>query len=319
MPQTLAEYADWLDNRDLIWPQLSEVEKPKAAPFLEPLPGIRAVTWSVYGTLLRIAEGKLLHRHPQEFRMQVALEKTIEEFHMWPNMTRKPGAPWEYMLTQYTGVLERQQMRATKHKGDFPQINSATIWRILIQRLVKNEYTWDQSMYGDLDELSVKVAYFFHRGLQAVKAADHALQTLASLSRENITQGLLADAQPFTMVQMLRALQGPGTLLSPVSLFGSGCLTLSYQLDVCKPSKSLYRYALRQLKELGIAPHEVLHVGSRLGDDLAVAKRHGLRTALYVGDASNLQATKDELKQTDTKPDRLLTDLGQVSRIVGIC
>ena len=142
--------------------------------------------------------------------MQAALQKTIEEFHMWPSMTRKPGAPWEYMLTQYAGVLERQQMRATKHKGDYPHINSATIWRILIQRLVKNKYTWDQSMYGDLDELSVKVAYFFHRGLQAVEAADHALQTLASLSRANLTLGLLADAQPFTMVQMLRALLGPG-------------------------------------------------------------------------------------------------------------
>jgi FMN phosphatase YigB (HAD superfamily) len=319
MPQSLAEYADWLDNRDLIWPKLPEREKPKATPFLAPLTGIRAVTWSIYGTLLRIADGKLLHRHPQEFQMKVALEKTIEEFRMWPSMSRKPGAPWEYMLTQYAGVLERQQMRATKHKGDFPQINSATIWRTLIGRLVKNEYTWDESMYGDLNELSVKVAYFFHRGLQAVEAADHALPALASLSQANLTQGLLADAQPFTMVQMLRALQGRGTLSPPGSLFDPGCLTLSYQLDVCKPSKSLYRHALRQLTDLGIAPHEVLHVGSRQGDDLAAAKRHGMRTALYAGDAPSLQATKDELQQPDTKPDRLLTDLGQVSQVVGIC
>ena len=46
-----------------------------------------------------------------ELRMQVALEKTIQEFNMWHSMGRKPGAPWEYMLQQYTQVLSEQEMK----------------------------------------------------------------------------------------------------------------------------------------------------------------------------------------------------------------
>jgi len=101
MPQTLSEYAEWLEQRsDLIWPKPPPLEKPKAKPYTLPLEGIKAVTWNVYGTLLHLSAGRLLHIHAQELAMQVALEKTIEEFHMWPAMSRKPGQPWEIMLVQ---------------------------------------------------------------------------------------------------------------------------------------------------------------------------------------------------------------------------
>jgi FMN phosphatase YigB (HAD superfamily) len=317
MPQTLQEYADWLDNRHLIWPKLPAPVQPKATPSLKPLRGIRAVTWGLYGTLLRIADGRLLQHHPQQFRMQVALEKTIEEFNMWHSMSRKPGAPWEYMLTQYTGVLEKQQMRGTKRKGDFPEVDSADVWRTLIQRLVKNEYTWDESMYGDLDDLSLKVAYFFHMRLQGVEVAEHAVSALAAIDSVNVAQALLADAQPFSLVQMLRAFRQVGTL-PPSTLFGADGMTLSYRLGVRKPSKSIYLHALQQFQQQGISPQEVLHVGARLGDDLAEAKRHGMKTALYAGDTDSVQADKDDIKNPETRPDRLMTDLNQIGQILGI-
>ena len=317
MPQTLQEYADWLDNRNLIWPKLPAPVQPKATPSLKPLRGIRAVTWSLYGTLLRIADGRLLQHHPQQFRMQVALEKTIEEFNMWHSMSRKPGAPWEYMLTQYTGVLEKQQMRGTKRKGDFPEVDSSDVWRTLIERLVKNEYTWDESMYGDLDDLSLKVAYFFHMRLQGVEVAEHAVSALNAIDSANVAQALLADAQPFSLVQMLRAFRQVGTL-PPSTLFGADGMTLSYRLGVRKPSKSIYRHALQQFQQQGISPQEVLHVGARLGDDLAEAKRHGMKTVLFAGDAESVQAGKDDIKNPETRPDRLMTDLNQIDQILGI-
>ena len=54
---TLQEYIEGLENRNLVWPQPPPIEPVKATPYIKPLSGIRAVTWSVYGTLLRIAEG----------------------------------------------------------------------------------------------------------------------------------------------------------------------------------------------------------------------------------------------------------------------
>ena len=183
MARTLFEYAEWLEERNLLWPAAPKAAPAPATPFLRPLPGIRAVTWSIYGTLLTISDGELLHMHPQSIRMQVALDKTIHEFNMWNSMTRKPGAPWEYMLQKYKNAVEEQSMAASDQKGEIPEINSALVWRKLLGMLEKKEYQYDEAFYGDLDELSEKVAYFFHLCLQGAAAAPHAQQALSSVAQ----------------------------------------------------------------------------------------------------------------------------------------
>jgi hypothetical protein len=87
MAKTLAEYAEWLETRDLIWPTPPKLIPVQAQASISPIKGIRAVTWNVYGTLLRIADGQLLHIPSQPLRLQVALEKTIEEFNMWNSIS----------------------------------------------------------------------------------------------------------------------------------------------------------------------------------------------------------------------------------------
>jgi len=62
----------------------------------------------------------------------------------------------------------------------------------------------------------------------------------------------------------------------------------------------------------------VLHVGSRLRNDLAVAKRLGMKTALYAGDSSSFEASKDDIRDPELRPDRLLTELTQVLTVLGI-
>src|SRR5579863_3648064 len=117
MAKSLQEYADWLDVRETLWPAAPRPVAPRATPFLKPLKGIRAVTWDVYGTLLSISEGRLLSLSSDPLRMEVALDKTIHEFNMWNSMTRKPGAPWEYMLEQYKGLVAAAQLAASPRPG----------------------------------------------------------------------------------------------------------------------------------------------------------------------------------------------------------
>ena len=57
MAKTLIEYAEWLDDRKLIWPAPPKRVPITAKPSIGPLAGIRAVAFSVYGTLLRISDG----------------------------------------------------------------------------------------------------------------------------------------------------------------------------------------------------------------------------------------------------------------------
>src|SRR5258708_25032805 len=110
MAFTLQQYADYLDARELGWPAAPEVELPKAKPYLVQLPEVRAVTWSVYGTLLAIAGGELYFEHPNRFIMEVALDKTVQEFNMWGAMPRKPGKPSEYLRKVYCELLVDQRI-----------------------------------------------------------------------------------------------------------------------------------------------------------------------------------------------------------------
>jgi FMN phosphatase YigB (HAD superfamily) len=318
MAKSLAEYLTWVETRPgLIWPKVPAPVPLDADPFIKPLPEIRAVSWCIYGTLLQIHDGRLHHVHPQVLRMQVALQKTIEEFNMWNSMSRKPGQPWEYMLQQYTKLIEEGRLAGTKRKGDAPEIDSAKVWFKLIDRLLKNEYEFDRAIYGDSDDLALKVAYFFHAMLQAVAASENAPAILQRISQAGMKQGLIDDGQAFTFAQLQHALQHVDSNAALSGLINSNLVAISYRFGVRKPSPSLFAVAAEQYRNAGIEPAQVLYVSHRLHDDLAVAKKAGFRTALYAGDEKVCEVTGDDLRNPAIKPDRLLTDLAQVAEIVG--
>lgn len=318
MGMSLREYSAWLTDRKLLWPAAPETEPAKATPYLAPLDGIKAVVWNVYGTLLTISDGQLLLRHPQAIRMQVAMEKTIHEFNMWASMTRRPGQPWEYFLPKYNDAVEQATLAGGCQKGDFPEVNSAQVWAKLLELLSRKEYEYDEDRYGDWDEYAEKVAYFFQLCLQGCQGAKSALQSVTAVAEAGLQQGLLAEAQPYTLAQLLQGLERQGRLPPLAKLFAPGCLIQTYELGVRKPSLSLYRQCRERFGELDIAPEQILYVSSRVAEDLAVAKQQGFRTALFAGDKLSLKATAAECKDPATKPDRLITNLNQIQIILDI-
>ena len=317
MAKTLLEYADWLLERQLRWPAAPKAEPAKATPYLKPLTAIKAVTWNVYGTLLRIADGDLLFQHPQAIRMEVALDKTIHEFNMWNSMTRKPGKPWEYMLQKYVHALEEQQMASSGRMGDKVEVNSAKLWLKLIGMLDKKDYQYDTSIYGDMEAYSEKVAYFFHSSLQGVEAAPNAHAVLSAVAGGGFRQALLADAQPFTVTQLIRGLREQGPVAAVDSLFQPALHTFSYLEGVRKPARTLFLRAMDRFNKLGLEPENILYISSRVRDDIAIARSLGMRTALYAAEKLGLQADAEDMKDPHLKPDRLLTDLMQVRDLIG--
>lgn len=317
MAKSLLEYADWLVEKGTRFPAPPKPQPQSARGALKPLPGMRAVLWDLYGTLLRIADGVLLFEHPQLIRMEVALDKTVKEFNMWNSMTRKPGAPWEYMHQIYMGLLAEARLAASPRKGEPVEVQSAQLWRKILAKLEQKDYEFDRSLYGDIDDLSLKIAYFFHSALQGLEASPGAATAAAAIQQAGLRQGLIADGQPFSLVQLIRALRpapdGPqGNWLSPE------LTTLSWQLGIRKPGRSLFSTTLDQLKKLGIEPAEVVYISSRLPQDLLVARSLGMKTILYAGDKLSLVATNDQLRDPEQRPDRLLTDLSQLRDILGV-
>jgi FMN phosphatase YigB (HAD superfamily) len=319
MSKTLLEYIDWLHGRDdLIWPRVSAPQPVRAKPTLKPLPDIKGVLWSVYGTLLTIQDGELLHEHPEDLRMQVAMEKTIEQFHMWYSMHREKGAPWEGMLRQYRKIVQQLAMVGTKRKGDRPHVDSARTWHTIIDRLIANEYQWEESLASNADDLAVKVAYFFHAMLQGVRAAPHVADVLVRLSQSHLRQGLLADTQRFTFAQLVHALGGTDRLPNSNELFSPTLLIESHRFGIRKPSETLFARAAHRVEKLSLDPEQVLYVSHRLEGDLAIASEFGFRTALYAGDRKCCPVTPEQLKDPDLRPDRLITDLQHVMDLVAV-
>jgi FMN phosphatase YigB (HAD superfamily) len=315
--KTLLEYADWLDERKLLWPVAPKRQPVPAKASVEPLVGIRGMAFNIYGTLLRISDGELFLKHPQAVRMEIALEKTIKEFGMWNSMTRQPGAPWQGLMVRYDRALDEQRLATTHALGEIPEIDAVLLWMKLIRLLEQKEYTYDVPEYGTLEQFSEKVAFFFQSSLQGLEAEEGALPTLRGLFQAGIRVGLVADAQRFSQVQMLRAFRQQGTLRSLDELFDPALATLSYREGIRKPSRSLYQRALERFRRLGIAASQVLMIGTRIGDDLAIAKEAGMRTALFAADRTSLAATREELSDPQVRPDRLLTSLAQLREIVG--
>jgi histidinol phosphatase-like enzyme len=315
MPLSLDQYAAKLDTRDLPWPAPPTPEAAKAKPKLTSLPGLKAVMWNGYGTLLAIPFGELVFEHPTSLLMDVALDKTIDEFKMWASMSRKPGRPSEYMRHLYSQELLLQ--KAVIGGERFPEVLVERVWEALIKKLLKKEYQFDAGLYGSLNEYSKKVAYFFHASLQGTAAQPEAASALQMVADAGLQQGLLADAQCFTWVQLCRGLKAQDPDVNPDGLLPAGLRILSCEVKARKPSETLFLQALATLAVKGIRPEEVLHVGTRLARDIAPAKRHGMRTALYAGDKTALEATPDQLKDAAHRPDVLLTELGQIAHVIG--
>ena len=316
MSLSLAEYAESLAERNLIWPTVPPPTPVKATASIKPLPGIRAILWDVYGTLLRTPENAFTHNPKQEIRLQVALEKTIHEFNMWNSMYRKPGPPWKSMIHQYLDYSQQLTMAAPKRSGDFTEINLVIVWGQIIQRLFDKEYSYETQTMGDLAAYAEKVAWFFHSNLQAIGPREGCLESISILAELGIRQNLLGDAQSFSFVQLTRALIDDGLREPPGRFFPQEDHALSSRLGVKMPSRTLPEYARQQLRTHGIEPEEVLYVSSRLASCLVPAKNAGFRTALLAAERSGLEAPSQLIKDPSTKPDRLLTDLRQITSVV---
>jgi FMN phosphatase YigB (HAD superfamily) len=316
MALTLEKYAEYLDTRNLVWPAPPQAHGAKAKPHLVRMPQVRAVTWNLYGTLLNIFSGQLLHEHPEKFVMDIALDKTVQEFKMWGSMVRKPGQPADYMGEIYRRVLGDLRLAPSPNEK-YPEVPSERIWEAIVKKVLKKDYEYDEAFYGPLGEYVRKIAYFFHASLQGTACYEGAATALEHVHNAGLKQGIIADAQCFTLVQLQRGLEQQRCGVAVDLLFARPLRAMSWEVGGRKPSERLFKHCLFALQAVGIAPAQVLHVGSRIALDLIPAKKLGTRTALFAGDKGSLQATREQLKDRATRPDVLLTDLSQIVEIVG--
>jgi len=310
MALTLEQYVlDFLDTRGLPWPAMPKVDPPKAKPHLSPLP-VKAVLWNVYGTLLAIPTGEVQFEAALDFVTDAALDKTIKEFKMWQSMSRKPGAPSAYMKELY-----RKAYDILKLTGG-GEVAAEKVWEDIVNKLIKNEYAFDASTYGPISEYVRKIAYFYHASIQGTGCYAGAAEALRVVADSGRRQGLLGDGQCFTAPQLFRGLRAQDAGFDLNAAIPPDLRTLSVDHRVRKPSGELFEAAVAALAKRGVKASETLHVGSSIPRDIAPAKKAGMRTALFAGDKASLVATPEQLKDTATRPDVLLTELTQIAEVL---
>ena len=316
MPLTLEQYVERLDSRtDLPWPAAPKIDPPKAKPALHHLP-VKAVFWTVYGTLVAIPGGELQFEHPQDFVTDAALDKVIKEFRMWQSMSRKPGAPCEYMKELYRKALTT--LRLTGSGGEkYPEVQVERVWDDIVKKLLQKDYTFDALTYGSMNEYVKKIAYFYHASIQGSGAYPGAADALKLVADRGVFNGLLADGQCFTAGQLQRCLRQQDPTLELDTVIPSTLRVLSSDKRARKPSETLFKAGIQAAMARGITPGEILHVGSNIDRDIVPARRLGFRTALFAGDRASLAATPEQLKDRTTRPDVLLTELPQILEVIG--
>ena len=313
MPLSLEQYVERLGERtDLPWPTAPKIDPPKAKPHLAQFP-VKAVLWTIYGTLVAVPQGELLFEHPQDFVTEAALDKIIKEFKMWNSMSRKPGAPAVQLKETYTKALTNLRMAGSGGEK-FPEVAVERAWEEILKKL--RDYTYDVLTYGALGDYSKKIAYFYQASIQGAGAYPGAAETIRAIASGGRPQGLLADGQCFTFGQMQRCLKRQDPEFDANAVFPANLRLISVERKARKPSDTLFKAAAQALGDRGIRPAEVLHVGSNLTRDIGPAKKHGFRTALFAGDKTSLVATAEQLKDPAFRPDVMLTELAQVLEVI---
>ena len=190
------------------------------------------------------------------------------------------------------------------------------VWDDIVKKLQQKEYSFDAVTYGSIGDFVKKIAYFYHASIQGTGPYPGAVDALRLLADRGVAQGLLADGQCFTVGQLQRCLKQQDPDFDLNAVVAPAMRLISAEKKARKPSDTLFKLAVAAAAAKGATPSEVLHVGSSLARDIAPAKKHGFRTALFAGDKNSLVATPEQLKDAAFRPDALITELPQVLELI---
>lgn len=251
-------------------------EPTAVAPDLRPLPGIRAVLFDVYGTLLVSESGE-----PVECgrpRGEVAVCAAFEACGL-PSCPMDKAAAIDLVLRRVVSA-EKDRLRAAG--SPHPEVDILAVWSRVLDLCRTEGLVPADAPEQDLERL----ALVHECTVNPVWPMPGAVDTLAVLRARGLVLGIVSNAQFYTPL-ILRALFGSGP---EGPAFDDDCSAWSYRAGIGKPDPALFRLAARGLrKRHGIAPGETLFVGNHIEKDVATAAAAGFVTCLFAGDARSLK------------------------------
>jgi putative hydrolase of the HAD superfamily len=261
-------------------------------------PGIRAVVFDIYGTLFISGSGdiSLAKNEDRSNSLTAALETAGFS-------VRDPEAPWSEAFMSTLEAFREERGRAGIR---YPEVRIEEVWKRFTAEAVEKGWLAGTG--------SVELAIVDHEcrvnpcwpmpGLSII---------LARIGLAGLHLGIVSNAQFYT------------PLLFP-ALLDAELETCGFNPDFCvwsyveregKPSTGLYLKLRERLEAARIAAEEVLYIGNDLRNDIWPAAAAGFHTCLFAGDQRSLRWRKDDPDCQSVQPDYIITDLLQLSAILG--
>jgi putative hydrolase of the HAD superfamily len=289
-----------------IYPQYAVDLKPvptDVKPRTHSLPGIQAVLFDVYGTLLISGSGEVgtVGKESSAGLFYQALHDTGAG----PIDTRAG----ESGSSLYYANIAESHKRSISVGIDFPEVNILSVWTAVLNELKNKELI--SSRVGI--DLINRVAITYEALSNPTGPMPMAAETLENLHERKIILGIVSNAQFYT-IHFLSA--GLGRKISELYFDESICV-FSYSDMIAKPSSQIFQSALARLDwKYGISADQTLYVGNDMLNDVFAASSTGCRTCLFAGDTRSLRLRENDQRCKDQRPDAVITGLDQIPAII---
>jgi putative hydrolase of the HAD superfamily len=262
-------------------------------PQLARIPGVRAVIFDVYGTLLISGSGDV----------GSADETDHEEF--IGAAIKAAGGPTGTASIPTSDQLHTQ-IRLTNQSNQSescpkPEVDIVAVWRAVVRQSGISEFADDTAGI-------VRLAAEYESRANPTWPMPGARTVLARLAEQDPALGIVSNAQVFTI-----------TLVE--DLLGKPLAAAGFDLDLCvfsnrfrqaKPGPRLFDCLREGLARRGMGPNEAIYVGNDMLNDVWAASQAGLKTAWFAGDGRSCRPREDDPRCRSLRPDLVITDLLQL-------
>ena len=256
------------------------------SPRLSKLPGIRAVIFDIYGTLLISASGDI-GLSSARGTSDTAIDRWVSELGFTP--------PVHGVRAALADAIKKAHQHARAQGAGCPEVVIEEIWGQLYPHATDAELR--------------RLALAYELRVNPVWPMPGLASCLESLRKTSVRLGIVSNAQFYTPLILAHFLEGP---LHQSGFLENLCF-FSYRLGRAKPGAALYQAAKMGLQECGIAPCEAVMVGNDRRNDVAAARLAGFQTVLFAGDQRSLRWRRDDPDWATAQPDMVITDLRQLS------
>jgi len=266
-----------------------------------PLPGIKAVLFDVYGTMVISASGEgtcLEGRH--DVRVHQALESAG---------FRCEVAAGRRVMERLRQVMECEARQIKQQGTEYPEIDIRDIWKSVVRDLVAEGLVKGRVNRASIERLAVE----YECRVNPVWPMPELEATITALHQAGLKIGIVSNAQFYTPL-VLEAFPETGWSAGYID---PHCCVWSFKLKEAKPSVRLVWQALEVLAvRYHIDSRETIVVGNDMLNDILPAVQSGCKAALFAGDRRSYNPRPTDSRCVSLQPDLVLTRMSQLLAVV---